>query len=1010
MTRAVAGLGVAAVLLVCLPGARPADAQTDWGTVRVPGGIGPARRIASLGGLDRPDASFLVDLSRRVTGTLLDPLDTPTELADYFTFLENLRSALNGVPRGLTVAGLSDLDSDGRRALVEALALLGLRLGGGESVVPAPPDAATARRAVWLDAVGIRLDEVRERLNAGDRVSLGWEDGALPLPLPELWQALVFYSRQSPAAQLAADDDMLFLYLGLLNLDRETRTWLATEPDLFRRLHAELAATFAAFGRGIRVRDGAIVVPGGSDAVAAWEELAGARVTDPAEFAARVLSRDRGRLAYFYDLAAHLEPAPLAWLLGAHPSGLRPERERVRFLRDVYGRTRQFAPSWHARDQPFLKPHPDPALALAVVTLNAAGTIGPAWWPTLLERVTVTCGATEAVSPGRTRVGSGDTDWLLGWLFERPDTAGDRLAMLRLLQRRFADAPEADARDLELALCVRIEMPALALSLDRMGVVTPAVYAELGQASRNVTRSGGPRDVEVALRAWQAAIALVEQTARLRALSPTLVEDLLTSFLVRTADRPDDPNGAVAYWVLDTLLPRLGAGAAADEDMETRVLRALIEPDSETNIEFEWEGLRYRLDRGGAAARSAAAIRDAVVGPRLQHLAALVAAARRLESVAATAEELRAVAAELAVIRGVVGDVDDSRLGPAAQQIAAALQALASGNVPRARPALLAAADAVAGDVLPGMAYAMALASAAGPPQIFAEAFRFHDFGTALFANEFRERAWAAPRDEVRLEGGSRVTGALLGLDMARAVDQLRRLIGDGLVDLPLVFEADRQILAERLVMRARGTDWAADGPRVAAAIRRGRAVVNEWRTAPPTPEELGRLLTAAAVDHWRVSLAAVLVAAEDWAGVDRFFTLTDFYRLGTTDDPPDGWGQPGWVVDACWCVLPPARVGPDGWLGRNAARAASVVGDLTLRLTELLEELRLPHALTEALLPMAGQDLVDGVRQISNTDWQAFGWPRLIEASRIEDYLLALVAAGVLAAPRDLEGGLGIR
>jgi len=1012
MTRAAAGLGVAAVLLVWAPAARPAAAQSDWGVVRVPGGVGAARRVARLAGADRPDVSFLIDLSRRATGTPLDPLDTPTELADYFTFLEDLRTALSRLPGGLTLDDLSGLEPAGRRALGDVLALVGLQFTDRASVTAMPSNTAASRRAEWLDAVGIRIDDLRDRLNAGEHVSLAWEDGTLPLPLAELWRARVFDPRQPPAAQLVADDDTLFFYLGLLNLDRETRAWLSTEPDLFRRLHAELAAPFAGFGRGIRVRDGAVVVPGGPGAVTSWEELAGARVTDPAGFVTRVLSRDRGRLAYFYDLAAHLDPDRLGWLLGTHQAGPGSGRDRVRFVRGVYGRVERFAPSWHAREQPFLKPHPDPALALAGVTMTAAGKVGPAWWPTLLERVTVTCGATEAVSPGRPRNAAGDAEWLLGWLFERPGTAEDRLAMLRLLQRRFADAPEADARDIELALCVRIEMPALALSLERMGADSPAVYVAIGQASRHVTRSGGPRDVEVALRAWQAAIALVEQTARHRGLSVAMVEELLTSLVARAPDKPADPNGAVAFWVLDALLPRLGAVAPADEEMETVVLRALIAPEPGTDLEFDWEGLRYRVDREGAAARSAAAIRDAAVGPRLQHLALLVSAVRRVESAPVAPSALEALVGTLETVRPVVADVDDPRLRPAAPHIDAAIQALGSGDAGRvqARQALVAAIDAVAGDVLPGMAYAMAMASAAGPPQIYAEAFRFHDFGTALFANEFRQRAWTAPRDEVRLEGGSRVTGALLGLDLARAVDRLRRLIGDGLVDRPLVFETDRQTLAERLAMRARGTDWAADGPRVAAAIRRGREIVAAWRTAAPAPDALERLLAAAALDDWRVSLAGVLVTGGDWAGVDRFFTLTDFYRLGTSDDLPDGWGQSGSGVGACWCLLPPARVAPDGWLGRNAGRAAAVTSDLTLRVTELLDEFGLPHALTEALLPMAAQDLVDGAQQISNTDWQAFGWPRRLEASRLEDYLLALVADGVLAPPRDRERRLGIR
>lgn len=92
----------------------------------------------------------------------------------------------------------------------------------------------------------------------------------------------------------------------------------------------------------------------------------------------------------------------------------------------------------------------------------------------------------------------------------------------------------------------------------------------------------------------------------------------------------------------------------------------------------------------------------------------------------------------------------------------------------------------------------------------------------------------------------------------------------------------------------------------------------------------------------------------------------------------------------------------PEDWLGRTASLAASVSSDLPLRLTELLAELHLPHALLEPLLPMALQDVIDHTRQISTADWEAFAWARHLPSSRVEEYMLALLADGMLAAPRD--------
>ncbi len=994
-----------------MAGSSPALAQTTWGSIPLPGGVAAAREVAPLGRPDRPPVNFLVDLARAVHTQLVSEAgDPPVVFLEYIDYLHDLKEALDRVPGSLVMPDASEAFQPSSAPVARVLSLIGLRLEPSERgvTVVAVRDADATRRAVWLSAVGIDARAVGERLARGETVAIRWRDDQLPFPLPGLWRTVVFEGREPSVRDLMRTRNALLFYLGLVNLDRETLAWLGSRPDVFEKIYEDAAGPFAVFGRSLHVREAAVVVPGGLDETRLWEDLVGAPTSDPASFVTRLLSRQDGRLAYFYDTASQLAPASRAFLLAAHLADPTRRSERSRLVRRVYDRFANVAPNWRTRERPFFRPVVDPALVLAVVDVEENGTVGPSWWTAALERAVGGCSWTREAARLRRRPADADANWLLGWVFDKNGAPDERLAMLRLLQRRFGHEPESAVGDIEVALCARLHMPALALSLDRMGVERPALYAEVALASRRLTRAGG--SALPALKAWQAGIALVEQSARHRRLSPDTVERALSSLVRAAPERPGDPHGSLAAWVFDELLPCFGVTPAEEEDVETAVLDALSGVDQPGNVVFEWEGIGYRLDTEGAAARSAIAVRNVAAGLRLEHLRVLLEAARRLDGGVATAGELDAVLAGLRDVSSALVDTTgrpiQSRLG---DELASVIRALERPSV-RSRlsqagieyGALLGVVDLAAGEVLPAMAYALAMSPAAGPAEIYAESYRFHDLGEGLPAGRFEALAWAVPKAGPRSEGGSRVGGAMLGLDLARASDRLRRVFAGGLVDSPVVTEADYVTSTARLALRARDVDWETSGRAVAEAIGRGRRVVSAWAVEPPAEAVVEERLGSAAVSAWRISFARWLLRTGDAEGFRGFFTMTDFYRLGTSDDLPDAWGQSAWLVESCWCLRAPMRRPPEDWLGRTASLAAFVSSDLLLRLTELLAQLDMPHALLEPLLPMALQDTIDHAQQISTADWEAFAWPRHLEAARVESYLLALLADGLLAAPGD--------
>ncbi len=974
--------------------------------MRLAGGAAAARDVAGLGDPNRPAANFLVDLASAVNARLVAEDATPAStLIEYLDYLAELRAALDAVPGGLALP--PDQPAPVPDPLGRALDLLGLRVDAdGRAAVPAA-DAVTVRRQRWLLAIGIDSAAVGERLSRGETVTLVWRDDELPLPLPDLWQSKVFEGRDASVRDLVATPRALLLYLGLVNLDRETLDWLGSQPDLFETIFDDASGSFAAFARSLRVRGNAVEVPGGAAELAVWEDLVGARATDVERFVTRLLDRRDGRLAYFYDTAAQLDRPSRAFMLGAHLEGPARWSARRRFVRRVYDQFAKFAPTWRAHERPFFRPVVDPALVLAVVDVASDGTAGPSWWTAVLEHAATACRWTREPAPVRRRPAVADAAWMLGWVFDKEGNPEARLAMLRLLQRRFSLEPEASAGDLEVALCARLHMPALVLSLDRMRVGSAALHAELVLASRRLTRAG---DAGLpTLRAWQAAIALVEQWSRQADVPAGTVEPMLASLADAAPETPGDGHGAIAGWVFAVLLDVAGVESVEGSDLEARALGALAGLGRSDDVEFEWDGLRYRLDRAGAAARSASTVRDVAMGPRLEHIGRLLDAAARLEREPGSAAAVEAALVSLGEVSSAMVDTTGQPIeGQISERIAAAMRSFerASSGADAAtargeRQQLLAVVDMVTGDVLPAMAYALAMSPVAGPPEIYAESYRFHDLGDDLPAGRFETAAWSVPRVVARPEGGSRVSGALLGLDLARAPDRLRRPAGDGLADSPVITEADYTTIAARLVLRARVVDWEAAGRAVAQAIARGRQIVSEWAVEPPPDAVVEETLAAAAMSAWRASIARWLIARGDVTAIRRFFTMTDFHRLGTSGDLPEAWGQSGWLIESCWCLRQPTRRPPEDWLGRTASLSAAVSSDLPLRLTELLDEIGLPHALVEPLLPMAAEDAIEHARQISTADWEAFAWPRDLEAGRLESYLLALLADGLLVAPR---------
>jgi hypothetical protein len=94
------------------------------------------------------------------------------------------------------------------------------------------------------------------------------------------------------------------LYWGLSREDPETRTILHRTVGLRKLL--PLAPVLDFYGGNICIRDGRVQIPGGKSAEEGWKELVGASPDAPPDFVAKLLAKDNGWLAAFYDALARV--------------------------------------------------------------------------------------------------------------------------------------------------------------------------------------------------------------------------------------------------------------------------------------------------------------------------------------------------------------------------------------------------------------------------------------------------------------------------------------------------------------------------------------------------------------------------------------------------------------------------------------------------------------------------------------------------------------------------------
>jgi len=770
----------------------------------------------------------------------------------------------------------------------------------------------------------------------------------VPLPLdPSIWRESIF-QRQVPDDSLVATIVMergpALLYHGLAGLDDDTLAWLGPERDTLQHLLRH-AGAFAIFGPSVRIRGGKVAVPGGEDLEPAWQSLVGAEVARPAQFVKRLFGDENGQLIWFYDSLAQLDEAHLTFAVGAAPAA---RGDRLRALFDVF---RDTVADRRLELQPFTRRTFDPALTLGVIRVTADGTpVGPisrALWERLFEDLDKNFDA-AAAAIGTSGKGVIDAAWLLSRLHRVPvDVGRRRLESFLFAQRMFADGQASD--DL-VVLGVRAfhAFPALMLTLERTGVRSPAVLNAAAARADALGRIGDERRQHAALRQFQAAIGILDRMGRSGGLPEGRVESLIASLSALDASGRGY-EGRLAGWIERHLLPAITVAPGDELDRkETTILAAMAGVTGDEVRVVDWEGRAYRVSAARAEMGRLLRTRERQGGARLSRVLAL------FEPGAAK----------------VTGD----------------------------RETQLA-------DALTSILYAAYLGDPDGPVLNAGDVALRHDLSTGTMAGV--RGAWRLP-----IEGhghrGWRVSGSLLGLDVALARMALRRLDFNAMPLEPKLVSAERQTAALSVVlMRATSLDDA-ERDQIAAALSRGRARLAALTAVAGDRGDVERAARDAGLSAWRREALAWTVVNDR----DRLPSLLSPLEVMWLGKPAaaghalDQWGAASLPLDGCLCLVMPTAQPWEPLSGRPSLGLLATRGaDVAILVADTLAAAKLPAELAPGVVAYAMQEVVDQARPSYMDDWTEFTRAALaISREMFADFIAAQAAGGGLLPSKNTE------
>jgi hypothetical protein len=231
-------------------------------------------------------------------------------LQQYFSQAEEL-TALAGKDRVIRVRNCAEA-----KPLLDTL---GYRLRQACGDRTNSLETAEPERAFLTVDSAFPLTDLEEALRTDQPFSYPYEATRLPILFTE--QDWIAEDHSNPRAKtlldaLLANPNLARLYWAMARMDAETRTELKQTIGLDKLVPQAPVLDF--YGGYLRIRAGRVMVPGGPDAEDAWKVLVGASPEKPSDFVPKLVTRDEGWLAAYFDAVSRVNRHQQAYFTDSH--------------------------------------------------------------------------------------------------------------------------------------------------------------------------------------------------------------------------------------------------------------------------------------------------------------------------------------------------------------------------------------------------------------------------------------------------------------------------------------------------------------------------------------------------------------------------------------------------------------------------------------------------------------------------------------------------------------------
>jgi len=304
--------------------------------VQIPGPIRSFARMAALSP-DLMPKDILTALARNVVtnGYQASSSNEALEQTEYLKLVVRYLSQARELEKLAGAGKTIRIEQCESSEAAEILRVLGYRMRGacGGDVVL---ETVNATRAFLTIDSGFPLAELEQALRTNRPFVYDYRPTDVPVQFgPEYWLS----SRDKQGGEFIdvflSDPSVCRLYLGLSKLDRETAEVLRKQMPA-QKIRV-LSHVIDFFGGMFQIRNGKAIVPGGARSAKGWSDLVGESPDNGGAFFERLIARDDGWMASYFDALARVDGPLQAYLT-------EPERMK-RFYSALRGRVTSPGPA-----------------------------------------------------------------------------------------------------------------------------------------------------------------------------------------------------------------------------------------------------------------------------------------------------------------------------------------------------------------------------------------------------------------------------------------------------------------------------------------------------------------------------------------------------------------------------------------------------------------------------------------------------------------------------------------